>query len=436
MMPKEEYGEFFGAGIDYTGAVIRGIVMFCIVLAAAFLGYQEGDGPFRPLLYAAALPGMSLLCTWAFRDSEESKRTLRMAAGILLLPVWFAITVFVKECPRVFAMMGVLAVGFGLYTQRFCRGEKGHALMRFRLKKHYMKYGTAVFVCAIVVIVESADASAEYPISAEACTRLIVAAFIAYLVCGIALRYFYEEYQHFRNKTAVQRKTILTTRRMNKSVLVIISMCFAGLLLLMRETLIRGFGMLLRFVIGGLVKMGFMGLEAADLSWLYKLFGAGDGAYVTDSVQDGEFIRVSADGDSLNYILMGIGVVVFVVVFILVLRNYKRNGAAYVVEEEEAAYIDNSVSSLAGKRKRRLRKKSFDSDYAGRVRKLFYEKVDRSITAEQAKSAGTRTAQEIVREYLPDEELADLTRCYEKARYGRNCTREDVQRARSSAAGK
>lgn len=428
---KEKWKEIpFGNGIDYVGAVIRGIVIYSVLMVMAFWGYQDGKGDFRPYVYAVLVLGMSVICSWCFHRKDGVIPKYRLVCAALAVLFWSVSAGYMGESPVCFAFAGILILADEVFCYQYYRGEKGISLKRFRLNRYYVRYGAVIWFSAIFLLAESSEPSEDFPISAQTAVHYLVYAFMAYLVCGIALKYFYEEYQHFRNREQVQEKTITTTHRMNRSVLAMIAVCFVSVLALFQETLVSLFGDIVRYILVILAKILFLGFDLMDLSWFKNLFGTGVGAGAGSGVPEGQPASASAYGDEMNYIFMGIGVLIVVILLMVVFHFYKRNGASYVLGGEEAVYLDAGVLSSSKKRRKQTSKKvDLGNGNAGKIRRMFYKKINDNITREQAKCAETKTAREIVKEYNYCKEMSELTEYYEKARYGEACTDEDVKRA-------
>ena len=118
----------------------------------------------------------------------------------------------------------------------------------------------------------------------------------------------------------------------------------------------------------------------------------------------------------------------------MLVKIYKGSGANYTIGEDEARYITTTETKSSVLRKTSIEKIRFDNNNAGKIRKLYYRKMNSRISNRRIYEARRMTPKELADNFhigSDKEEIKSLTEYYKKARYSNEeCKDEDVTAAK------
>lgn len=387
-----------GNVIDGINGLIRGIVMFFVVITFHFWNYQDGRGDF-----ALARCMLIFVCAFGALAAQKCRSHFRSGGWqTVVLPVAACIGVnwILSRC------MGATGRSFFLVSL-FPLVED--AVIRYRLrengnqtdtKRNYecslsSKYGIVLGLVALFAVLEANAPSAEFPISSDRLTTVFYLFFVVYFSLLVLLKYVKMQYVEARKYRVCGSDFVKRQLKVDAIVLTFSLVLFLPSVYVVQNTIFVPLCMLIARLFLGLFNAGVSVVSENLVEKFLGLLSMTDKVAVVES---GGTRRMVNTGLNFNVFMVLVVVVVALLAVALILalmKLYKVKGVSYKGEEEEAVYVEEREFVVYDTEKIVFGKQNFPNDNNGRVRKLYYRYMNNKISRSMLKEAQSSTPLEL-----------------------------------------
>lgn len=384
---KEKYyhygNEKFSLIVDILGASIKGIFLYTVFLWIDFRLYQGGKGMFTPIQDMLIVPAFVIvfLVGRVLRNSNDGIR----------------------------------------YAGRYRSNES-------------FRWGVYMALVLLGHSITSNPRSEHIPVSPKVCGDYMVGAFIVYLVLVVMLRYVFLQYDHYRQKSGMDRHTFRRLRRMNIIVAVLVTILILTAMYFSSETIVKAIMWVLEHIIGYALAGFFFGLSKLEVKQVLGMdIVEPDYEAKLRFANKYQELKEPSGGVSIEMILLVALAVWFVVGLI---RLYKKRGANYTLGQDTAEYIRAEENKLVVSRaEKRQEREQFGNSNREKIRKHYYKTMNSRIDKSEIGEVSVKTTEELRTRYEKRQDgtnLQVMTNIYQKARYSNEvCSNEDVEKVTS-----
>lgn len=418
----------FGKAIDVIGWLIRGILLYYTVIILNFWAYQDGQRNFEPIICAVIIP--LSICAGLLLYVESKCKFMLGVLSYIVLTAGISATLSNSWPLLVWMLVPAADVLIGKYYSK----RKKDYFNTFRQQCLFRCKKCLIPLCMIplIGIVDSKVPTADRPLSFQNCITYMSFAFILYLISMIMLNYMNKQYNYFSCFKVINHNIYQKIKRMNAVVATVTIIILGSIMFVVSETVVSIFtrmvGILIFLIFGSSISL----LNLIPFSSIFDLFtleqvdSSSGIVEVSDLVQKRMFTN-----EFFDYIIYALLIVAVIAICIRLLDQYKKKVVSYAVEDETSDYITKEeirqFYHISGVK----HKVSFPNDYNGKIRKIYFRTINKTLTPEEAKEAQKKTVSELTGVLTfdkPEQMEQAVNQCYEKARYsGKMCEEEDLK---------
>lgn len=420
---------FYSREIYLIQTLMRGCFWYAFCILTSFHFYQNGRGEFHPFRLLLIFP--ALLGLWAIRTFIRKRKLcvfLLIAAALFLavvLPIpWY-----------------LFAVETLLHLFAFYQPEKNlREFGAFWETWMYWTPGVIVFLLLLLLhMLWTEDGSRQVGVSPSFAAGCMLAAFGVFLVLNLINNYMKNFHEYFAGRrNVVEKEAFARAKRSNYTMISILLVVGAVAMFLFTFLPLGLYRVLWKWI--SHVFSRFLGIALSSMDQLGSGYD-GDLNVGGDMAPSGSpDIHVAAESSGVGGQILGIILILGIVVGLvwLLMKFFKGVLANYHVGTDTAEFVSiwEEEDGLYEKRRNPFFHKKFGNSNREKVRKSYYQTiVKRFGRMPEEKKSSIRKGQtpkewsNLFANSSDDRErLRELTRYYEKARFGKeDSTQEEVE---------
>lgn len=422
-------GDFYGREIYLIQTLMRGCFWYALCILTSFHSYQDGRGEFHPFRLLLIFP--VLLGLWAIRTfiRKRKLRVFLLIAAATLLAVALPIPWY------------LFAVEVLLHLFAFYQPEKNlRKFGAFWETWLYWTPGVIVFLLLLFLhMLWTEDGSRQLGVSPSFAAGCMLVAFGVFLALNLINNYMKNFHEYFAGRrNVVEKEAFARAKRSNYtmiSILLVVGAVVMFLFTFLPLGLYQALWKWIRYLFSRILGIAFSSMDQLGSRYDGDLDVGGD---MTPSGSPD--IRVAAESSGVGGQILGIILILGIVLGLawLLIKFFKGVLANYHVGTDTAEFVSRwgEEEELYEKRGNLFFHKKFGNSNREKVRKSYYQTiVKRFGRMPEEKKRSIRTGQtpkewsNLFADSPGDRErLRELTRYYEKARFGKeDSTQEEVE---------